>query len=242
MALSSIYKNEVRRSKLFSSFEEGLTNQLFQHGRLTHHEAGHHLFKKGDPATHFYIVRRGCAKLFLTSANGNEKTLDVVRPGMELAEIPMFTEEEPDHYCNCELLEDSELFEFSCNEYLKVLQKNPAYSLPLMSALGLKIQQQAAEIGNLTLADARHRLTQYIFSQIDCDDKHECDPTTRGCDINNNCGLRLPTSKATIASLLSIQRETFSRLLGKMKAEEVITVHGSQIQVTNLKKLRESVS
>ncbi len=161
---------------------------------------------------------------------------------MALAEIPMFTEENPTHYCDCELLEDSELFEFSCDEYLKILHKNPAYSLPLMSTLGLKIQQQAAEIGSLTLADARHRLTQYIFSQIECDDKHECDPIARGCDISNSCGLRLPTSKATIASLLSIQRETFSRLLGKMKAEEVITVRGSQIQVTNLKKLRESVA
>ncbi len=216
-------------------------DQLFQYGKLVQHEAKHYLFRKGDCATHFYIVRHGCVKLFLTSSSGNEKTLDVVRPGMALAEIPMFTAQKPNHYCDCQILEDSELFEFNCCEYLKVLQEHPANSLPLMSALGEKIQQQAAEIGSLTLADARHRLTQYIFSQIECSDKHQCDPVARGCDVTKNCKLRLPTSKATIASLLSIQKETFSRLLGKMKAEEMIAVRGSQIQVTDLKKLRESV-
>lgn len=242
MALSTIYKSEVRRSKLFSSFEESQLNHLFKHGKLVHHEGGHHLFKKGDGTTCFYIVRRGCAKLFLTSKSGNEKTLDVVRPGMALAEIPMLTEDCSNHYCNCDILEDSELFEFSSSEYLKILQQNPAYSLPLMSTLGLKIQQQAAEIGNLTLADARHRLTRYIFSQIECCDKHLCDQVTHDCDSKESCKLHLHTSKATIASLLSIQRETFSRLLGKMKAEEVIRVHGSQIQITDLKKLRESAN
>jgi CRP-like cAMP-binding protein len=184
-------------------------------------------------------MRRGCAKLFLSASNGNEKTLDIIRPGMALAEIPMFTEESPNHYCNCMLLEDCELFEFNSSDYLRLLQQHPAYTLPLMRALGEKIQQQAAEIADLTLTDARQRLTQYIFSQIECSDKHECDPIARGCDINNSCGLRLPTAKSTIASLLSIQRETFSRLLGKMKAEQMIAVHGSQIQVTNLRKLRE---
>ncbi len=241
MSLLPIYKNEVRRSKLFSIFEEAMLDQIFRHGRLVRYELGHTLFRKGDPADCFYIIRRGCAKLFLSAPNGSEKTLDLIRPGMALAEIPMFTEESPHHYCDCELLEECELFEFNSAQYLKLLQQSPVSTLPLMQTLGQKIQQQAAEIGHLTLADARHRLTRYIFSQIECANKHCCNSSAQGCESGKECTLQLPTAKSTIASLLSIQRETFSRLLGKMRAEEMITVHGNRIQVTDLKRLRESV-
>ncbi|MBT6878288.1 MAG: Crp/Fnr family transcriptional regulator [Gammaproteobacteria bacterium] len=240
MALSPIYKNEIRRSKLFAGFDKEALDQLFLRARLIHKKSGDPLFKKGDSASHFYIVRTGCAKQFLTSSSGHEKTLDVVRPSTALAEIQMFLDQ-AEHYCNCEMLEDGELFEFNCAEYMKILHQHPAYALPLISALSHKIQHQTEEIGNLTLADARHRLTHYIFSQIECDEKHQCDPTSLECESSDSCALQLPTPKATIASLLSIQRETFSRILGKMKAEEIISVKGSRIQITNLKKLRDSV-
>ncbi|HIJ21740.1 MAG: Crp/Fnr family transcriptional regulator [Gammaproteobacteria bacterium] len=240
MTLSPIYKNEVRRSKLFSTFNETVLDQIFLKSKIIYKKSCSPLFNKGDPATHFYVVRSGCAKQFLTSPDGHEKTLNVIRPGSALAEIQVFLQQ-AEHCCNGEMLEGGELFEFNCQTYLQVLQQQPEYALPLIRNLSQKIQQQMEEIGHLTLVDARYRLTHYIFSQIECRDKYQCDSNTQTCKNGEGCSLKLPTSKATIASLLSIQRETFSRILGKMKAENMISVKGSEIQITNLKKLRDSV-
>lgn len=239
MALSPIYHNEVRRSKLFAAFEREALQKIFQNGRMIHLRAGDRLFRKGDPALHFYVVRTGNVKQFLTSSDGHEKTLDVIRPGSAVGELQMFLAQ-AEYHCNCEMLENGELFEFNAAAYTRLLQQNPAYALPLMNCMSEKILQQTEEIGNLTLTDARHRLSHYIFSQIECKDKHHCDPN-EDCAGSSSCSLTLPTSKATIASLLSIQRETFSRILGKMKAEAMIGVQGSQIEVTDLKRLRESI-
>ena len=241
MALSLIYKNEVRHSRLFSNLDSEATDRLFQSAKILYKKAGDTLFHKGECADHFFIVRTGSAKQFLTSSDGHEKTLDVMRPGMSIAEITMFLDSEK-HCCDCEMLEDGELFRFSNSIYMKALQQQPAIALPLITDLSHQIRRQTEEIGNLTLTDARHRLTHYLFNQLECNEKSKCHPLHDGCPGKNHCSLTLPTSKSVIASLLSIQRETFSRTLRKMKDEQMIEVKGDRINILDLQRLRESLA
>lgn len=242
MALSSIYKNEVGHSKLFSSLDPETIDQLFQSAKILYKKAGDTLFHKGETADHFFVVRTGSAKQFLTSSDGHEKTLEVMRPGMAIGEITMFLDA-AGHCCDCEMLEDAELFRFNNAAYLKALKQHPAIALPLITDLSHQIRRQTEEIGNLTLADARQRLMHYLFDQLECDGKSECHPLRDGCPgKKSHCTLTLPTSKSVIASLLSIQRETFSRTLRKMKDEEMIEVKGDRINILDLQRMRESLA
>jgi len=241
MALSHIYKNEIQRSRLFSNLGAETVSQLFESAKILYKRAGDPLFRKGEAADCFFIIRTGSAKQFLTSPDGHEKTLEVMRPSAAVAEVTMFLEAS-EHACDCEMLEDGELFRFNNSAYLKALQKHPASALPLIADLSYQIRRQTEEIGNLALTDARHRLTHYLFQQLECEEKSDCQPLRNGCPGNNHCALTLPTSKSVIASLLSIQRETFSRTLRKMKDEQMIEVKGDRINILDLQRLRESLT
>jgi len=45
-----------------------------------------------------------------------------------------------------------------------------------------------------------------------------------------------------VASMLSIQRETLSRIFSKLKKEKLIEVDGTNINILNTDKLREKLS
>ena len=51
----------------------------------------------------------------------------------------------------------------------------------------------------------------------------------------------LPTQKSVIASRLSIQRETFSRILGKLKKSKMIEVHGNDIRILDPQQMRDAL-
>ena len=53
--------------------------------------------------------------------------------------------------------------------------------------------------------------------------------------------MQLTTPKNAIASRLAIQPETFSRILGKLRDQGLVAVHGNQITLRNIKGLRELV-
>ena len=241
MALSLIYKNEARRSLVFSAFSDNALEQMVQKGKIIFKKAGEPVFRKGEMANSFFVIRTGLIKQFLTSQSGQEKTLNIKRPGSALGEIQMFLDCST-HNCECEMLEDGELFQFECNEYLRILEKHPGYALPLISSLSDQIRNQTEEIGNLTLTDARHRLTHYLFSLVECSDKHHCMHSQFDCNSQDACKFKLPISKSVIASLLSIQRETFSRILGKMRDEKIITIQGNQIHIIDLERMRQSIT
>lgn len=241
MALSSIYKNEVRHSNLFSTFVEEHLNRCFETARILPKRAGERICHQGEETQYFFIVRTGSAKQYLTAASGQEKTFRVVSPGSAIGEIEMFTNASS-YACESEMVENGELFLFSMDTYMEILQKNSIYALPLLEALSERISCQTEDIGNLSLNGAHERLSHYLYSTLECKEKSECDPDKNGCPNQERCSLTLPTSKSIIASLLSIQRETFSRTLKKMKEQELIEVEKNQINILDLKKLRESLS
>jgi CRP-like cAMP-binding protein len=49
----------------------------------------------------------------------------------------------------------------------------------------------------------------------------------------------LPTSKQIIASRLNLTPETLSRVFNDLSHQRLITVHGKQITINDVKRLRE---
>ena len=48
------------------------------------------LFHRGDPCTGFHLILSGQIKLAFTSADGNEKVVDILHPGKSFGEAVMF--------------------------------------------------------------------------------------------------------------------------------------------------------
>ncbi len=224
MALSAVFQREVCRSPLFSGFDSSAFNKLFASAELIRMRQHELLFSCGDPAGHFYLVRTGSVRLFLLAADGAEKTYSILQPSHHFAECSMFTQDSH-HQVNCQLLEDSEIFAFNSRCYMDLLQHYPQTLFWIVTDLSRQLEHRTMEIADLSVCSATDRLLKYLLSFIP--DDH-----------NETIFVRLPTQKSTIASHLSIQRETLSRILCKLKQQQLIEVRGNDIRILSPQKIR----
>lgn len=227
MPLSSVFEREIRRSPLFSSINKEVVDEIFLTSDLVRRRQHEMLFSQGDNAEHFYILRTGSVRLFLLAPDGGEKTINILQPGSSFAEAVMFIES-GNYPVSCEFLEDGEVFSFNNTTYLNILKKNPDISLWVMADLSRQLQERVSEIGDLCLNSATNRLISYLLSFIP-------EGTTEATVVH------LPTQKSVIASRLSIQRETFSRILGKLKKLKMIEVHGNDIRLLDPEQMRQAL-
>ena len=225
--ISSLFEKELRRSPLLSSLDDESLKDILNSSELVRKNQGDMLFSQGDKAKYFYIVRTGTVRLYLLSPDGNEKTIHILNAGNSFAEAVMFMDGNS-YPVNCQFLEPGDLFAINSQTYKEILRLNLNMSFPIMADLSRRLQQHVMEINELCLHNATHRLISYLLAFIPNDQEQG--------------EFHLPTQKSILASRLSIQRETFSRILGKLKKGGMISVDGNDIRILNATKMRDELS
>jgi CRP/FNR family transcriptional regulator, dissimilatory nitrate respiration regulator len=216
----------VRNMPLFAGLTEQDKDELIKGGRIRQCPRGHMLFTHGSPVTHFYIVVKGTFQLFRANADGNEKTIDVVKEGQTMCKSEILDSCHA-HRTNAMPVEDSVVLEFPLSWLKESARKSNVFALNLLS----RIAQQA----HMAQVEAEHQATMSAAQLVACFLQQLCvlyhfDPK----------GFELPYSKTLIASRLGMELETFSRTLAKLK-EHGITVEGTRVSIHDLSRIEHYV-
>jgi len=186
---------------------------------------GQWLFRQGDPAERFYLVRGGHVRLFRLSADGNEKVIEIVRPGQTFAEAVPFMREQR-YPVNAAALGTTELIGISNATFRNVLQTSTEACFRLMADMSQRLHRRLGEIDALTLQNATYRMVNYLLALPD-----------PGADAPGGT-IHLSVPKGVLASRLSITQETFSRILHNLAREGLIEVRGAAIRIRDPEGLR----
>lgn len=216
--------DSIREHYLFSGLAEADFETLADHVALRKLDKGQVLFHRGDPATHFYFVDSGYIELSLIAPTGGKKVLEVIGHGRTFAEAVAFMRQVK-FPVTAEALSDSQLCEIPNAAYIEILAKNSEACLRLLSDVCKHLHARVRDIERLTIQNARSRLSTYLLEHIvESDD--------------DKASVRLELPRHVIASRLSIQPETLSRLLKSMSDEGIITVEDRVVFVNSLARLR----
>ena len=224
MEIASGLAAEMRRVYLFSqlSYEDMDTVAgMMQEIEL---EREQRLFDCGQPAKRFFLVRSGQIKLYRLSPDGQEKIIAIERPGQTFAEAVMFREH-PVYPVSAEALERSVVLGFDNKNFLDILRHNVDTCFRMMATMSMRLHAHVAEIDGLCLHNAMFRLVVYLLHHV-----------PEGADDASQ--IHLPIPKTALASRLSIQRETLSRLLAQLRDQGLIDVHKQDISIRDLGALR----
>ncbi|CED60464.1 Transcriptional regulator Dnr [Moritella viscosa] len=212
----------VSAHHLFSALTDAEFQQLFSTAKTCKIEPLENVFHQGDKASRFYLVLRGHLKLYRTSPSGQEKVVEVMRKGNTFAEALMFNNK-PFYPVAAQAVSESELITFDNETYLKILKSNPEAGIAIM-AMSIRLHHDLYEIEMLSVENAKNRLLLFLMQNIQ--------------DKDGNEGvIELDIPKRTLASLLSIQPETFSRLLKKLAKEGLIEERRGHIRIVNIDAL-----
>ena len=219
---------ELRRAYLFADMSEPHLHALVDGMQEIQLNAGKALFRQGQAAERFYFLREGLIKLFRLSPEGDEKIIEIMRPGETFAEAVMFMGSQGRYPVNAEAINESRLYAFEQKTFLNMLRESSDATFGLLGSMSRRLHMLVNQIESLTLQNATYRLVAYLLEEI----PH---------DARSSPEVQLTTPKGVIASRLAIQPETLSRILAKLRQGGLIEVHGNHITIRDVQALRNLV-
>lgn len=206
----------LRQIYLFQDLAEGQIEEVVSELRLTQLEDGRNLFRQGDQARSFYVLRAGHIALYRQSAEGRESIIAIVGPDEVFGEELLFLET-ANHDLNARAVGACTLLSIDRQRFRSFLESSPALGFRLMGTLYRRQRLLFDHIERLTLQDATQRLMAYLLDQV----SNEGGPQR----------LELALPKNTLAAHLSIQPETLSRILARLKQCDYLHEDGEALVV-----------
>ena len=215
----------LRSHYLFAGLDETDFEQLARHIAAASLDKGEVLFHRGDVAEYFYLIDTGLIELSLIAPTGDKKTLEVVGPGRTFGEAVAFMRGHK-YPVTAEALRDSRLCRIPNSTYVELIRSNSDASMRLLGDISKHLHDLVREIGHLTIQNARARLTSYMMD-------HLVEPPD-----DDQAMARLDLPRHVIASRLSIQPETLSRLLRNLTDEGIVSVDDRVVFIHSVSRLR----
>lgn len=224
MHIDRVLGRELRRHYLFSALTDAQRERLLSASRTRTFVAAEHLFQRGDAARHFFLLRRGCIKLYRLSEEGSEKIMRLIRPGQTFAETVLFMEV-PTFPMHGAGVEDGELVEVDRDAFLGILRESFATCQAVMAQMTARIQAHWDEIETLALQNSRYRIVHYLLALA---------PAA----AEGRTHVTLPARKTVIAAHLAVTPETLSRTLRALSDEHLIEVSDDEVTILDVEALR----
>lgn len=212
----------IRVNPLFSSLDSQQMETLCSNMKLKSLTENEVLFHQGDSLKYFYFVIEGKIKLYRLSPSGQEKIIEIERPGQTFAEALMFFDH-PHYPVSSVALEKSTVLAIKSKVFLKVLEQSSHACLKVMGSLSHRLHELINEIEQLSLMTGRNRVAMYILDQ----------------SMRSGAKFKLEIPKNAIASILAVRPETFSRLIKELASNGAIKMDESHIQVIDQYQLRK---
>jgi CRP-like cAMP-binding protein len=225
MVLHRVHHQILRSHHLFEPLSEEQLDALMETSQLLNIDKGEPLFRQGEPAHSFYFVISGAVKIYRLTPDGQEKVFEVIGNRQTFAEAMMLMDT-PNYVASAEAVCPTQVYRLSNTTYMRLLESNSRLTFALLGKLSVRLHQRVNEIETLSLKNATHRVVRYLLTQL----AHLPDGGNR---------FELPMAKQLVAGHLSIQPETFSRIIRRLIDEEIISQDGRQIVVLDRQRLEQ---
>ncbi len=202
------------RLPLFSQLDPSQLDQVAAACRPVRLGRGEVLFHAGEAATAFYAVVSGQVKLTLRSGDGAEKILELIRAGETFGEAMVFVGQR--YPVTSTGLVGSHLLRIPADTVTDLVDHDPTFSRRLLAGMSVRLHTMVRDVAAVTLWSSRQRVVGFLLGLA-------------GEEPGPGTVIRLPATKAVLASRLSLTPETFSRTLRELSDAGMVEVHGSQI-------------
>ncbi len=212
----------LRLAPLFQGLSDKELSPFVHTAQRQQFKPGEMLFAAGDVAEAFFLLIKGNVRLYRLSPEGREKVIEIVPSGQTFAEAIVFLNKPYPVFANA--LDETEVLRIPAKVMLKELHNNSDLAVHMLARLSIHLHKFVNDIHALTLSNAKQRIAGYLLAFID-----------EQAQQHKVC---LPANKATIASRLGLQPETFSRVWSSLKKEEIILEYNDHIVIHSPDALR----
>ncbi len=199
---------------LFSTLETDDLELLRKQIHIKRYAEGGIVFYEGEQSEYLHILVEGSVKLYKTSPKGTQVQINRFVAPRLIAEYASF-EREP-FPATCEFITDGAIGLLHFDTFYRYL-KHPEFSLALIKSLTEKIRVLSSLVHKETILSSEAKVADLILNKIMIFNR-----------LKNN----------EIASILNLTPETLSRILSKLKKEQIISVEKHALEVLDKEALK----
>jgi CRP/FNR family transcriptional regulator, cyclic AMP receptor protein len=212
---------------LFACLSEAARKELANHAVEVPIQKGQFIFREGDPADWFHIVKHGNVKCVKSSPEGREVTLKVLMPGdLFCCEASAFAGER--HPGCAQSMGEGTIIKIHRKTMLDVIQRNPEAAVNIINYLSLRLRESQDNAKGFALDRAEQRLAAILVNLIQ----------RSGIQEANGIRLGVRLTHQDLADMAGLTKETTSRILSRFKKERVISGSGKQLIIQDLPRLQ----
>ena len=208
----------------FNSADDEERKRLAENSTLRGYDRGQSLFRVGQRCDEFHVAVIGHVKLYVLSAAGQEKVIEIAGPGNSFAEWLMFTG--APYNVNAQALTGALVLSVRKDAIMAGIERDPGFSLRMLALLSRRVHGLVDDVEDYTLCNGAQRVVGYLLRNLP------------DASASRSTGtVSLPVSKSTVASRLSLTREHFSRVLHELEAQGLIEIERRQIRIPDAGRL-----
>ena len=189
---------------LFSGLCPESREDLLRHARIRDFPKGKVLFLSGAPASRLYFVLKGWIKISKDTEDGREIVLQMLGTGDGVLESAVFLNSA--FPFTAQVAEEATVLSISASGLRERMKQDNQLAGNFLTLMARVSRDLVREMEDTRLKTAEERIGLFLL-------RHFLDQG-RG----SRC-IRLPYDKSLIAAQLNMRRETFSRVLGRMKRQ-----------------------
>ena len=194
----------------------------------THYRKDQFIFREGDPATSFHILKEGTVKCVKSSPEGKQVTLKVLMPG-DLFCCDAAVLDDGTHPGCAQPLGDVSVLTLSKKAYFDLLRRNPDAALHVIQYLGNRLQEAQETAKVLALNPADQRLAALLVKLAG----------RAGLREGNQVRLTVRLTRQDLADMVGMTVETATRIMGRFKREKLVSGTAKSLVIRNLPRLQQ---
>lgn len=212
----------IKSAPLFDGVPDEAVRRLVGNHGARKVTKGTILFQQGEPADSFYFILDGWVKIYRGTPSGSETIVGVFSRGESFAEAAMFNSGK--YPVSAEVICDSSLLRIDAANFRRLVHEEPDLGLAMLASCSKHLKYLVEQLDQIKQLSAPRRIANFLISLCSC--------------TSGTCTITLPYEKALIAKRLSMQPESFSRAMLKLRPLGV-TVERDRISIDDVARLVE---
>jgi len=193
---------------------------LKKSGEIEIHPAGSKVFTEGEDASHFFIVAKGRVRVYTVSANGKERTIEVLEAGRIFGDSSFLLNSKRE--VTIEAVVSSEIICIKSEELIEMCMKSQQLMRLVFQHMADTCNYLTHQIIQSSHYDSTQKVADFLFNES----------KIRKQDI-------LPYTHEEIAASTSLNRVTVSRIISKLKNSGIVNVKYGYIEISDRKALEK---
>jgi CRP-like cAMP-binding protein len=213
---------------LFDGLSEADMQAIGHATTMTHCVRGQQILSPDDPPDRIHIIKKGRVRVYRTTPDGKQLTLDIFEKGTILGDMELVGQERlPEAYA--EAIEDGVICTITPDQLRTLIERYPVIGINLIRHLSRRLQAAERELEAMAYQRVDQRLARKLLDLA----RRFGVTTEQGTLI----GARL--TQQELAEMIGTTRETLAHTLGDFRRRGLLDTEHHQVLIRDAEMLAE---